>query len=167
MSKSILIGLLLAIGCGHSKSQGLSASDAGVIRAPLDRLAPRELSKSGLLVFGFPIPPGMSITQRYPDSVHLQGQLPTSNLKEYVEAHILAGPSEVDAHRRLYTNARIRGGDSSRVYSVEIDELRGERALIISDVTPKPLEPGLSNEERWRRAGYMPDGTPIASAQSM
>lgn len=167
MSKLTMIGLLLALSCGHSKLRDGGGSDAGIARAPLDRLLPSELGKSGLLVFGFPVPPGMSITQRYPDSVHLQGQLPVANLKEYVEAHIVAGPSEVDTHRRTYNKARIRGGDSSRIYSIEIDELRGERALIISDVTPKPVEPGLSNEERWRRAGYMPDGTPIASAQSM
>jgi hypothetical protein len=167
MSKLVLIGLLLALGCEHSKLRNGGGTDAGIARAPLDRLSPGELSKSGQLVFGFPIPPGMSVTQRYPDGVHLQGQMPEPNLKEYVEAHIVAGPSELDAHRRIYNNARIRGGDSSRVYSIEIDELRGERALIISDVTPKPVEPGLSNEERWRRAGYMPDGTPIPSAQSM
>jgi len=167
MPKLILIGLLLLLGCGHAKSRNLTGSDAGIARAPLDRLLPSELSQSNLLVFGFPIPQGMSIIHRYPDSVHLQGQMPTSTLKEYVEAHIVAGPSEVDTHRRTYNNARIRGGDPSRLYSIEIDELRGERALIISDITPKPVEPGLSNEERWRRAGYLPDGTPIASAQSM
>ncbi len=167
MSKVTLTGLLLAAACNRHDVGQLAQRDAGSTSTALDRLLPSELGKSSSLVFGFPIPPGMRVTGRYPDSVHLQGDVSTSGLKEYIEAHLATGPSELDGRRRTYRGARIRGGDPSRVYRVELVELRSDRQIIITDVTPKPIEPGLSNEERWRRAGFLPDGTPIPSAQSM
>jgi hypothetical protein len=109
----------------------------------------------------------MKVTRRYPDSVILRGQLAAATLKEFVEAHIVGEPSTIDGHKRTYNRARIRGGDPARLYSIEIDEIPGERQLIISDTTPRAPTPQLSDEERWRRAGYLPDGTPIPSAQSM
>ena len=30
--------------------------------------------------------------------------------------------------------------------------------MTIRDVTPPPVEPGLSEEERWRKAGFSPQG---------
>jgi hypothetical protein len=167
MLKVILTGLLLAVACGSHKTAQRTTGDAGAAPVPLDRLLPSELGQSGALVFGFPIPPGMRVTRRYPDSVYLQGPGSATTLKEYIEGHVVAGPSEVDGHRRTYSGTRIRGGDASRVYRIELDDLRGSRQIIITDTTPKSVEPGLSNEERWKRAGFLPDGTPIPSAQSM
>ncbi len=167
MVRAFVCVCLLLIACGHSKSREQTSSDAGAKPVALDRLLPSELSHSGALVFGFPIPQDMQVTRRYADSIILRGQLSSAALRKHVETHIVAGPSEVDGHRRIYLRARIRGGDPSRLYSLEIDEVPGERQLIISDTTPKPPTPQLSDEERWRRAGYLPDGTPIPSAQSM
>jgi hypothetical protein len=34
--------------------------------------------------------------------------------------------------------------------------------LVLTDVTPPPPPPpGLSDAERWRRAGFSPDGRPL------
>ena len=131
-------------------------------------MLPGELAKSNLLVFGFPIPPGMHIRRRFPDSVHMTGTLSALELAKYVESHVVAGgPPEVRGQERIYKNCRIRGGDPSRTYKVEIDELRGESQLVVTDVTPPPVAPGLSEEERWRRAGYNPDGTPVDPLHEM
>jgi hypothetical protein len=37
--------------------------------------------------------------------------------------------------------------------------------MTIRDVTPPPVEPGLSEEERWKKAGFAPDGKPIDPGQ--
>ena len=160
-------GVLLLVGCNHPKSLNVAANDAGAVQVPLDRLLPGELAKSGLLVFGFPIPQGMHIRRRFPDSVHMKGTISLPDLAKYVESHVVAGPPELRGQGRIYKNSRIRGGDSSRIYAVEIDELRGESQLVISDVTPAPVTPGLSDEERWRRAGYNSDGTPVDPLHEM
>ncbi len=160
--------LLLCIGCSHRHgAAGLNSNDAGAQRQAVDRLLPGELAQSKLLVFGFPIPQGMTVERRFADSVHLVGSVSPSALAAYVRAHAVTGPAELIGRRKVFSKARIRGGDPNRLYNIEIDDSLGTQRLVVSDVTPPPLEPGLSEEERWRRAGYNPDGTPIPSAQNM
>ena len=161
----LAIGLLL-LGCGHRQaSTSPNAVDAGVRVLPVDRLLPGELAQSKLLVFGFPIPQGMTVARRFADSVHMVGAVPPDALTAYVKAHAATGPAELIGNRKVFRKVKIRGGDPSRLYDIEIDMSGANQRLIVSDVTPPPLEPGLTVEERWRRAGYNPDGTPLPSAE--
>ncbi len=163
--KSLWIGLLL-FGCRHHQvPTAVTSNDAGVPQQAVDRLLPGELGQSKLLVFGFPIPQGMNVERRYADSVHLVGPISPTALTAYVRAHAATGPAELIGSRKVFSKIHIRGGDPSRLYNIEIDDSGAARRLIVTDVTPPPLEPGLSDEERWRRAGYNPDGTPIPSAE--
>lgn len=167
MPRFLLHGLLLAVACSHGGRTAKPTPDSGVPQSPLDRLLPGELGKSSLLVFGLAIPQGMQVKHRYPDSVVLSGSVSASLLAQYVETHALVGVAEQVGRRKMYKDAKIRGGDSNRSYLIEIDDLPGEKQLTITDATPRQPQPNLSDDERWRRAGYLPDGTPIASAQSM
>jgi len=163
--KSLWIGLLL-FGCRHHQAPTVFTShDAGAPRQAVDRLLPDELGQSKLLVFGFPIPQGMNVERRYADSVHLVGPVSPTALTAYIRAHAATGPAELIGNRKIFSKIRIRGGDPSRLYNIEIDDSGAARRLIVTDVTPLPMEPGLSVEERWKRAGYNPDGTPIASSE--
>ena len=163
--KSLWIVLLL-VGCSHHQAPAaITSNDAGVPQQAVDRLLPGELGQSKLLVFGFPIPQGMNVERRYADSVHLVGTVSPTALTAYVRAHAATGPAELIGSRKVFSKVRIRGGDPSRLCNIEIDDSGAARRLIVSDVTPPPMEPGLSVEERWKRAGYNPDGTPIASGE--
>jgi hypothetical protein len=158
--------LLFAIGCSRHPTPAPSTSnDAGIPPKAVDRLLPGELGQSKLLVFGFPVPQGMNVERRYADSVHLVGTVSPTALTAYVRAHAATGPAELIGSRKIFRKVPIRGGDPSRLYDIEIDDSGAARRLIVSDVTQPPMEPGLSVEERWKRAGYNPDGTPIASAE--
>ena len=160
--------LVLVFGCSKSQtSTSLGKADASPPPQPVDRLLPGELAQSKLLVFGFPIPQGMVVERRFGESVYLKGEVSPSELLAYVKAHALTGPAERIGARRVFSKAKIRGGDPARIYDIEIDDAGGFQRLVVTDVTPPPLEPGLTVEERWRRAGYLPDGTPIASAHGM
>jgi hypothetical protein len=44
---------------------------------------------------------------------------------------------------------------------MEITEANRLVKLLIQDVTPRPVEPNLSDEERWRQAGLKPNGAPL------
>ena len=164
--RSLLPLLFLATCCHRHAPKVVELGDAGLKTTPMDRLLPGELAKSTLLVFGFPIPQGMTVQRRYADNVHLVGSVSLAALSAYVRAHVATGPAELIGSRKVFNKVHIRGGDLNRIYTIEIAELGSARELTVTDVTPPPLEPGLSEAERWRRAGYMPDGTPIPSAQS-
>ena len=167
MARTNLWFLLLCIGCHRHVAASLNSGDASVPQQAVDRLLPGELAQSNLLVFGFPVPQGMVVQRRYADSVHMVGAVSPTALTAYVRAHAAVGPAELIGHRKVFRKARIRGGDPTRFYDIEIDDTGSSQHLVVSDVTPPPLEPGLTVEERWRRAGYNPDGTPIASAQRL
>lgn len=166
MTRKPFFVMLLAASCGrHRALTGQVSADAGV--QPVDRLLVSELARSKLLVFGFPIPQGMTVSRRFPDSVHMVGSVSPDGLTAFVRAHAATGPVELIGNRKVFSKVKIRGGDPSRLYDIEIDSSGSLQQLIVSDVTPPPLEPGLSVEERWRRAGYNPDGTPLASSEAM
>jgi hypothetical protein len=110
------------------------------------------------------IPPGMAVTGRYPDSVPCKATSRLRDSRIYRSAS-RDRPSELDGRRRTYRGL-ASGGGSERVYRVELVELRSDRQIIITDVTPKPIEPGLSYESaeaRWLSAKT----DPHPSAQSM
>lgn len=158
--------LFAAVACGHRPQVAAeSRRDAGTEVPPLDRLAPGELGQSKVLVFGLPIPRGMNVERRFASSVYLAGTVSPSALLDYVRAHALTGPAERTGNRQVFRKVKIRGGDSSRIYDIEVDNSGSIQRLVVTDVTPPPVEPGLTTEERWRKAGYMPDGTPIPSDQ--
>ena len=166
MTRRLPVLALLLLGCSHRPiPTPPGAADAGPTALPVDRLLPGELAQSKLLVFGFPIPQGMTVARRFADSVHMVGAVPPDALTAYVKAHAATGPAELIGNRKVFSKVKIRGGDPSRLYDIEIDMAGANQRLIVSDVTPPPLEPGLSVEERWRRAGYNPDGTPLASGE--
>lgn len=158
--------LFAAVACGHRPQVATdSRRDASTEAPPVDRLAPGELGRSKVLVFGFPIPQGMNVERRFASSVYLAGSVSPSALLDYVRAHALTGPAERVGNRRVFRRVKIRGGDSTRIYDIEVDDAGSIQRLVVTDVTPPPVQPGLTTEERWRKAGYKPDGTPIPSEQ--
>jgi hypothetical protein len=53
---------------------------------------------------------------------------------------------------------RIKSGDPSRKYVFELVRDHRRTLLVIRDKTPAPIVEGLSEQDRWRRAGLTPDG---------
>ena len=111
--------LLLLVNCGHRQvTAGRGNPDAGFQTQPVDRLLPGELAQSKLLVFGFPIPQGMTVARRYADSVHMVGAVSPSALTTYVKAHAATGPGELVGNRKVFSKVRIRAGSTTSKLTV-------------------------------------------------
>ncbi len=163
--------LLSGAGCRKAgtlaPSPGASAalaSDAAAPR-PIDRLAPDELAAGSALAFGFPMPQRMTIRATFPDAVHASGSVTPQGLANYVRERVVVAHVEVAATRTTFPKARIKGGAAERVYQFDIVSEGPETLLVIRDVTPPPVVQGLSQAERWRRAGMTPDGKPLNEKQ--
>ncbi len=153
----------LAAACRHEDkgSAPSCTATAPPARPPLDRLAPGELGASSRLVFGFPVPEGMAIKRTYPDASYLTGHVPAKDLVHYVRKHTNSQLVELQNGRTVFSNVRLLGGDPKRRYRIEVSD-RGKRSLLtLVDTTPAPSVPGLTPEERWKRVGLRPDGTPL------
>ena len=132
---------------------------------PVDRLAPGELGVSSRMVFGFAVPRGLRVDAEFRDAVHLSGAVALNALGKYVRDRVIVSHVEVMGARWVFPNARIKGGDARRVYRLELVSDGGRTHLVIRDTTPPPTVEGLSEPERWKRAGLTPNGKPLNLAE--
>lgn len=137
-----------------------AASSSGA--TPIDRLAPGELAASSQLAFGLPVPVGMSVDRAYSDAVHLKGDVAVPALVEYLRKYAQLGNAELAESRLRFEGVRIPSNGAERRYSVEVAQQGSVVRLVIRDVTAPPMQPGLSEEERWKQAGLKPNGQPLS-----
>ena len=159
-----LAACLLCASC-HGKSSGPSGtSGAPAVPSaarPVDRLAPDELAAGNAEVWGFPVPRDMQVEHRYHEVTHIIGPVKPDALANYVRDRVVVSHVEIGAARTIFPNARIKGGASDRVYELDVIPEPGITRLVIRDMTPPKVEPGLTDEERWRQAGLTPQGRPL------
>jgi hypothetical protein len=162
LALAIALGLSLA-GCRCSDNgdapatQGPNASPSAR-RPPIDRLAKGELAEGSTSAFGLTFPQKMRLERRFLDSAHATGNVAPESVANYVRQRVDATHVEIGAARTVFPRVRIKGGAPDRIYRIEVVADGSTTQLVVRDVTPPPLEQGLSNEERWKRAGMTPDG---------
>ncbi len=161
---SALALALLAAGC-HAKRpvQGSvpSATAAASARPPVDHLEPGELAEGKVKVFGFPVPRGMRLDRRFPGAAHISGSATPESVANYVRKRVLVSRVEIGAARTVFPAARIKGGDPNKIYRIEVIASPGATKLVIRDITKPPMTQGLTEAQRWKRAGLTPDGKPL------
>jgi hypothetical protein len=129
---------------------------------PVDRLAPGELEQGADRAFGLVLPKGLKVIRRFTDSVHAVGRVRPEDVANYVRHRVKVHRVELGAARTIFPDVKITEGDPHRVYRIEVISAGpGSTKLEFYDVTPAPKIEGLSEAERWRRAGFKPDGTPL------
>jgi hypothetical protein len=155
---------LVAVGChGKSEPPPPPAPKATPSAKPLDRLAPGELAQGPNEVFGFMVPRSMRIRGAFLEVAYVEGNVTPEALANYVRERVDTDHVEIGAATTLFPRVHIKHGAPDHIYDFEVSPGQGNLSeLVIRDVTPRPPNPpGMSDEERWRQAGYRPDGTPI------
>ncbi|MEZ4224150.1 MAG: hypothetical protein R3B13_24590 [Polyangiaceae bacterium] len=143
---------------GEPEVVGPGAPSASAVSKPLDRLAPGELAQGKASAFGFVAPRQMRLERRYPDAAHFVGQLRPEAVANYVRERVAVQHVEVGAARTVFPKAAIKGGAADRFYRLEVVADGPVTRLLIKDITPPPTAQGLSEAERWKRAGMTPSG---------
>lgn len=128
---------------------------------PPDHLAPSEVVEGKERAFGLPLPRTSRIAARFDKTVHVQTPLTHEELVNYVRARVKDGKVTPgtsgtqlfdvtpmgDPQKRLTIDVRLyRGGDGNH------------SEMIVHDTTPTPVEPGLTDDQRWQKAGLTPSG---------
>ena len=159
-----LAASLLCASCHGGKSAPSavsSAQPAGSAPTPVDRLAPDELAAGSADVWGFPVPREMHVEHRFPELAYLAGPVRPDALANYVRDHVVVAHVEIGAGRTIFPNARIKGGAPDRVYELDVIPEPGSTRLVIHDLTPPKIVPGLTDAQRWQQAGLTPQGRPL------
>ena len=125
---------------------------------PVDRLAKGELAPGKATVFGMAIPRKMRLDQQFKDTAYVSGNVRREQLSNYVRKRVSVAHVEVGAARTVFPAARINGDTTRHTYRIEIMKHGTGARMVIKDLTkPKPVQ-GISQAERWKRAGLTPQG---------
>lgn len=112
------------------------------------------------MAFGIPVPQGLRVTGRYLKSVYMTGKAGAGDLTEYFRTHVLTDHLEIAGRQTIFPRVYVKGDALKRIYRIEIASLGPRYSKVtIRDITPPPLTPGLSEEQRWEQVGMNPDGT--------
>ena len=159
-----LCATVIAPGCRQKRAPAEIEVPAPTAPAPLpvpvDRTLPDELAEGAEKAFGFPIPRRMIVRGRYPDTVYAAGEVPADKVANYVRQHVAAEKVETGPVKTLFPRAVVRGQPGVAV-AIEVTSRGSVTELQVRNVTPVVPAPGLTDEERWRAAGFKPDGTPL------
>lgn len=148
----------MALACSRDDEVVSSAPSASASAAkPVDHLAPGELAPGKVRVHGMPVPRGMKVARRFDDSTELEGRVSPDKVAEYVRDYVVASHVEVAGDKRVFPAARFRGGNDE-TFRLEIFHDPPITRLSIERVTKPKATEGLTNEERWKRAGLKPGG---------
>lgn len=169
LSTTALVALALPLvsGCKERPAPtavAIAASATASSRPPLDRLAPGELPAGDDNLFGLKLPRGMAVQGRLKDTGLAYGSLELESVANYVRSRVDVDRVEVGAARTIFPSVRIHGAPPERTYRIDVLRDGAGTRLIVQDLTPVPAPtppPGLSDTERWRRAGFSPDGKPL------
>jgi hypothetical protein len=152
---AVLLGLAA---CGHGAgNKAPPAGSASARSVPVDTLRPGELAEGKELAFGFPLPRDMRVTVRFADAVFATGPLGFEPLTNYVRERVEAERVDTGPVKTVFAGASLKAAPERRL-QLEVSVRGGEAELVVRDQTPKPIEPGLSPEEKWKRSGVTPDG---------
>lgn len=122
-----------------------------------DRLPPGDLLEGPDEFFGFAVPRGMRGRLIAPGLVEITGHVDFDKLATYTKDRIAVRHAEMLEDQLVFRNARILG-TKDRLFELTLNRQRKESRLEIQDITKTPAPQGLSEDERWKRAGLKPSG---------
>jgi hypothetical protein len=158
LALSVLSALGVGLGCRSKESPPAHVDDAAKVATP-DRLTGGERLPEAEIVFGLPIPKGMRLTRHFKESAYVTGDLDMLATLEHVRGYVDAPSVELTGELATFARASIKGDAERRRFRIEISKTQRGSQLYIKDITPPPSTAGLTEAERWQRAGRNPDGT--------
>lgn len=105
---------------------------------------------------GFAVPAEMRLERVFNDSAVARGRVDVEPLANYVRRRVDAATVEIGAAGTVFPRAHVKGSPADKLVRIEVVRENETTMLVLHDITPPPVEPGLSDEQRWRKAGVVP-----------
>jgi hypothetical protein len=129
--------------------------------APADHLAKGELVEGKEKMFGLVLPTDLKPLWLFATDGLAQGDVEPELVANYVRAHVSGGKISIGASQTLFEDVHV-ASEPTRPLRIKIERVRGRCQLEVRDATPPP--PGSTDgteADRWRKAGYAPNGAPL------
>jgi hypothetical protein len=157
----VFVALFVAVGVTGCSSCKRNDDKTPVENRPPDHLAPTEAVEGKERAFGLPLPRLSRVEARFDKSVHVLSALSAEELVNFVRARVKDGKvTPGTTTTQLFDVAPV--GDPTKRLTIDVRTYRGgdgnKSEMIVRDTTPAPVEPGLTDEQRYQKAGLTPSG---------
>src|SRR5262249_43461826 len=98
----------------------------------------------------------MHLVRVFDDSASARGRVSADALTSYVRQRVDAPRAELEQARIIFPRAHPHGAPPDKMVRIEILRDIDTIVLTLTDLTPPPIPSGLSEGERWRKAGVLP-----------
>lgn len=123
-----------------------------------DQLRPGELAEGEDEAFGLLLPRDMRVVRRFSESVVAMGSHPAESVANYVRERVHPATVEIGPRRTIFASSTVKGDSNGKILQIEVVRHPSKAEIIVTDKTPVPMEPGLTEAERWEKAGLSPSG---------
>jgi hypothetical protein len=147
--------MLLFVGCRRDRA-GIDPKQHPGEPQSIDRLLPGELAEGKQRALGLALPRDMRLERLFDDSAEARGRVPAQALAEYVRKRVDAPNVQLGLARTVFPRAHPSGAPAERLVRIEIFQDLDATVLLLRDITPPAVPSGLSEDERWRKAGVLP-----------
>lgn len=126
-----------------------------------DHLAENEVIEGKERAFALPLPHHAQVTGRFATSITVKSPLKPEELANFVRARVKEGNIVAGGAATRFENVVVPAEPARRL-TIEVrrtaltGDVRSE--MTVRDTTPPPVEPGLTDEQRFQKAGMTPDG---------
>jgi hypothetical protein len=100
----------------------------------------------------------MQVDSKHPKVVYAHGNVALLDVVEYVRRRVSRTDIRQEAGRFVFERVSLNEGDATQFFRLELFEREGMTHLTMRDLSQPPSTPGLSEQERRRRAGLLEDG---------
>jgi len=121
-----------------------------------DRLLPGELAEGSERAMGLALPRDMKLVRRFDDSAVIRGRAAADAVANYVRKRVDATSAEIGAARTVFPRAHVKGQPENKIVRIEVVQAVDGAELWLQDLTRPEMPVGLSEDERWRKAGVVP-----------
>ncbi len=130
---------------------------------PVDRALPGELAEGTERAFGLPLPRALVVRGRFPDMVFGVTDAAPDRVANFIRERVSADKVETGPTKTLFPRAIVRGQPGVEL-AIEVLSRAGATEVQVRNLSAVKMTPGLTEEERWKKAGLKPDGTPLDHA---
>jgi hypothetical protein len=131
--------------------------------APRDHLVPGELLEGPERAFGLALPRGSTVESSFPQQIIARCGAKASDVANFIRPRVSMGTVTVGAASTIFERVQVAANPGHElVIRVEDAPLGTGAQILVRDVTPPPIDPSLTEEQRWRQVGLSPGGGRIA-----
>jgi hypothetical protein len=152
----VAVAFLCAAGCKQESPAKPSPPAPTASERPLDRLLPGELAEGKEQAMGLFIPRDMKLERVFDDSALARGRVSAEAVADYIRTRVEAPSAELADRKTIFRSAHPRGAAAGKMLRIEILRDVDTTVLMLRDTTPPQVPTGLSEPERWQKAGVVP-----------